>query len=162
MASTQTFLDKNAPLLNVNSRENLAQLAKHLESATLYHWTEANQAPELVTQGFSDYGVYLTASGDDPVFSWNPDIIWLYRPTRLTIDSSQLDLTLLRYDPYSGEGYVDWDEEKRTAVQSLELTGNVYYAGPIPASAVLASQEFAPPRSWKMTNANPEDYGYEA
>jgi len=144
---------------SIVERTEAEKLKTFLESKNLYHWTEANQVTLLKETGFSA-GVYLTLTGDEPEENWNQDIIWLYKPTRLTIDAAQLDLTLMQHDPYSGEDVVDWDEEERTAIRSFELTENVFYAGNVPASAIIDVKEFLPSPSWKMKTASPEDYGY--
>lgn len=100
----------------------------------LYHWTEADIVEFLLRNGFSEQGVYLTTYGFDPQSDWNEDIIWLEKPTRLTINMSQLDPELLNDDEYS-EDYPD---------------DNFHYAGAIPASAIVYVKEFEPRPGWKM------------
>jgi hypothetical protein len=135
--------------MNTYSNPELTQLTEMPE--VLYHWTEEYSASEIKTTGFKEGGLFLTRDGDDPEEYWNEDIIWLYRPTRIEIDTSYLDLKFLYDDPYSGEDRED---------QSYLTTGNALYKLAIPAQAVLSIKTFMPARSWKVNNDQPEDHGY--
>jgi hypothetical protein len=76
-------------------------------SAIAYHWTEAAHVQAIRLDGLhvstggmnghheSEPGVNLTIAGQDPAVWWNPEIWYLFRPVRITVD-----LTALRADAF--------------------------------------------------------------
>lgn len=120
---------------------------------TLYHWTEARNAPKWWANGSPSAGVYLTTASD-PQDDWNPDVPHLLHPLRITIDTSKLDSKA--FGATDGEGYSGPPE------RTLAISGNVYYTGRIPREAVEDMQRFKAPDDWEMELADPINFGYAA
>lgn len=121
--------------------------------SVLFHWTEARLAPMIDSEGLNLAGVYLTTA-DDPAGEWNPDVPNMIHPLRVAVDTAQLDPDLFGVDEDTGEGYAG------PAHRTLEASGNLYYKGSIPRSAILALDKFDAPEDWHTEDMNPEALGY--
>ena len=121
--------------------------------SVLFHWTEARLAPMIDSEGLNLAGVYLTTA-DDPAGEWNPDIPDMIHPLRVAVDTAQLNPDLFGLDEDTGEGYAG------PAHRTLEASGNLYYKGSIPRSAILALDKFDAPEDWHTEDINPEALGY--
>jgi hypothetical protein len=127
-------------------------IANQLPSV-LHHWTEAINAPLWSENGYQRNGIYLTTA-TDPVRDWNPDIPDLLNPLRVSIDTTHLDPKLFGYDDESHEGYPG------DPLYNLNASGNTYYKGPIPRSAVREMKKFKPLPEWNTGLLNPAALGY--
>lgn len=116
----------------------------------LYHWTEAINAPGIVSNGLAA-GAHLTSWADAPELAWNEDIFWLYRPARIGVDTGFLDCERYVVDVNSGQDEGD---------SSFEKTGNLCYLDPVSDAAITGMELFPPRQSWKMWKEDPSSYGY--
>lgn len=106
-------------------------------------------------------GVCLTLDGEDPAEWWNPNIFWMPRPTRLTVDACALDPELFGPDLNSlledGTVCSAYDAEadltipaEHTLANSLRFTRNFRYLAAVPPEAIVGADEFEVPRWWKV------------